>query len=172
MKKLFICLIVFLSLLSITDKNTHITEIPMLTQRVDSTLNEENIYVALLMKNIRFPKVVLSQIMIESGYLTSNLCKKNHNLLGMTVASQRETTALNEAGYAKYSNWFDCIEDYKLYQDYIFSKNDIKTEKQYISFLNRSYAKSPDYKQKLTYLSKRYEFQDKFTFLNYEKNIQ
>ena len=133
------------------------------THKMDS-LNEANIYLALLMNNVKYPEVVISQIMIETGWLTSRLCKANNNLLGMMVPSKRETTAINEKGFAKYTSWIDCIMDYKMYQDYILSKNHITTKKQYIAFLHKNYAKSPTYKTRLTQLSKTYELKNPYNF--------
>ena len=127
------------------------------TATVDSALTENNVYTMLLLYNIKYPEVVMSQIMIESAYLKSKLTKRNNNILGMTVATKRQTTAVNKKGFAKYLNWIDCIYDYKLYQDYILSKNSIISKKQYISFLHRTYAKAPNYKSRLTELSKTYE---------------
>jgi flagellum-specific peptidoglycan hydrolase FlgJ len=134
------------------------------TMRIDSTLSENNIYIMLLMNRIKYPEVVISQIMIETGYLTSKLCKANNNLLGMMVPSKRETTATNNKGFAKYTNWMDCISDYKLYQDYILSRNKIDNKKQYIAFLHRNYAKSPLYKKRLTELSNKYELRNTYNF--------
>jgi uncharacterized FlgJ-related protein len=175
MKKVIMCLSLFLCVVLC---NTYTNSIAVENTKqantlVDSTLNEQNIYLALLLNNIKYPEVVLSQIMIETGYLNSRLCKINNNLLGMMVPSKRETTAINQRGFAKYLNWFDCILDYKLYQDYIFSRNNIQTKKQYIAFLHRNYAKSPSYKKRLTELSKDYEGKNSYNFtFNYEKNIQ
>ena len=126
------------------------------------SLNEQNIYLALLLNDIKYPEVVISQIMIETGYLTSKLCKRNNNLLGMMVPSKRETTAINEGGYAKYTTWIDCILDYKLYQDYILSRHQITSRKQYIAFLHKNYAKSPTYKTRVTQLSELYILKNPF----------
>ena len=130
------------------------------TTIIDSTLNENNVYTMLLMYNIKYPEVVMSQIMIESAYLKSKLTKRNNNIIGMTVPFKRQTTAINKTGFAKYLSWIDCIQDYKLYQDYILSKNNIQTKKQYISFLHRNYANAPQYKTRLTELSKTYELRN------------
>jgi len=118
----------------------------------------------LLLYNIKYPEVVMSQIMIESAYLKSKLTKRNNNILGMTVPVKRPTTAINKSGFAKYVNWIDCIYDYKLYQDYILSKNKIQTKKQYITFLHRTYAQTPNYKSRLTELSKTYELRSPLDF--------
>ena len=167
MKKIIICLSAFLCLLMCNVKNCASNageNAKVETMRVDSALTENNIYFMLLLNNVKYPEVVLSQIMIETGYLTSKLCKVNNNLLGMMVPSKRETTAINSKGFAKYPNWIDCILDYKLYQDYILSRNKIGTKKEYIAFLHRNYAKSPNYKKRLTELSKDYELRNPYNF--------
>jgi len=124
--------------------------------KADSVLSEQNVYFAIIALGIKYPDVAMAQVMIESGSLTSKLCKKNNNLAGMTVPSIRETTAINKTGFAKYASWLQSIIDYKMYQDYIFSKHKITSKKQYIAFLHKHYAKSPTYKAAVTKLAKYY----------------
>lgn len=138
------------------------------TVKVDSALTEMNIYNMLIINGIKYPEVVLSQIMIETGYLSSKLVRTHNNLLGMTVPSKRETTAINKNGFARYITWIDCIVDYKFYQDYVLSRHDIKTRAQYIAFLHKNYAKSPTYKKRLTQLSKEYELRNPYNFTNFK----
>jgi uncharacterized FlgJ-related protein len=133
----------------------------------DTTLNESNVYITLLRLNIKYPEVVMSQIMIESSHLTSRLCRKNNNLLGMTVPGKRQTTAINEEGYAKYKSWMDCVLDYKFYQDYIMSRHKLNTKSKYIAFLHKNYANSANYKSSLISMSKSYELRNPFNFINY-----
>lgn len=130
----------------------------------DSVLNEANVFNSLIAMGIKYPEVVMSQIMLESSNLTSRLCIKNNNLLGMTVASKRETTAINKAGYAKYRTWIESILDYKLYQDYILSKHNLNTRKKYIAFLHKNYAKDKNYSNTLTAMSKEYELRNPYNF--------
>jgi uncharacterized FlgJ-related protein len=129
---------------------------------IDSALNEDNVYKTLIKCGIKYPEIVMSQIMLESSNLTSRLCLKNNNLLGMTVPSKRSTLALNKSGYAKYKSWFESVLDYKLYQDYILSKNNLDTKKKYIAFLNRNYAKDKRYKNTITSMSKEYEIKNTY----------
>jgi hypothetical protein len=156
MKKIIIIIGLGLSII-LSYNGVKIDNNPEKKDVIDSVLSENNVYTMLLLYNIKYPEVVMSQIMIESAYLKSKLTKRNNNILGMTVATKRQTTAVNKKGFAKYLNWIDCIYDYKLYQDYILSKNSIISKKQYISFLHRTYAKAPNYKSRLTELSKVYE---------------
>lgn len=167
MKKILLLTSLFLCLLMYNDHYIKASESTNTNVKVDSTLTEQNIFMVLLRNNIKYPEVVLSQIMIETGYLKSRLCRKNNNLLGMTVPSKRETTALNESGYAKYANWFECIADYKLYQDFVFSKHTFTSKNQYIAYLQKNYAKSPNYKSRLIQLSKEYELRNPYNFMFY-----
>lgn len=157
-KNLFIIVIgLAISLIYIeskADNDNGVMSNPVFT---DSTLNEENVYKALLFFKVKYPDVVISQINLESSHLKSKLCKSNNNLLGMTVPYKRNTTATNSKGFAKYNNWIECIIDYKLYQDYILSKNNLDTKKKYIAYLHKNYAKSSSYKTNLTNLSIEYE---------------
>lgn len=131
---------------------------------INLVLNKNNVYNALIMSGIKYPDVVMSQIMLESSNLTSNLCLKNNNLLGMTVASKRHTTAINKTGYAKYRSWIESIVDYKLYQDYIMSRHKLNTKNKYIAFLHKNYAKDKRYGIILLKMSKKYELRNTYYF--------
>lgn len=166
MKKLLITISVFVCLLFVQLKHLKADETPSKMEYVqDTVLSEDNVYLTLLFYNIKYPDVVMSQIMIESAYFTSKLFKSNNNLLGMTIPSKRQTTALNKNGkYAQYSSWIQSILDYKYYQDWVLSKNKIDNKKQYIAYLHKNYAKSPTYKSKLTKLSQNYELRNPHNF--------
>ena len=155
MKKIILFISIIICLFAINSHNTHNNNNLIIN---DTLLTEHNVYTYLILNDIKFPDVVISQIMLESAHLKSKLCKRNNNLLGMTVPSKRETTAINDEGYAKYKSWMDCIIDYKLYQNYILSRHHITTKKQYIAFLQRSYAESKDYKHNLINISRNYEY--------------
>ena len=164
MKKLLLILSVSLSLFLtssyITVNNNNNNEMA----KMDSVLTESNVYSTLLMLNIKYPEVVMSQIMLESNNLRSRLCLVNNNLLGMTVPSKRKTTAMNKKGYAKYKNWMESIVDYKLYQDAILATHKLDSKKKYIAFLNKNYAKSKDYKKTITAMAKNYELRNTYYF--------
>jgi uncharacterized FlgJ-related protein len=111
---------------------------------------------SLLLENIkqlkiRYPKIVLSQIKLETGCYTSRLCKSQHNLFGMTYPNFRESTAIGiKNNYCIYKNWYDSLRDYKLYQDK-FIQN-INSKEQYYNHLRR-YASDKLYIKQL----KQYE---------------
>ena len=162
MKKLLLILSVSLSICLtssyITINNGNNTEIA----KIDSVLTENNVYSTLLRMDIKYPEVVMSQIMLESNNLKSRLCIINNNLLGMTVPSKRKTTAINKKGYAKYRNWIESLIDYKLYQESVLATHNLDTKKKYIAFLNKNYAKSKDYKKIITAMTKNYELRNTY----------
>ncbi len=98
--------------------------------------------------NIKFPHIVYSQAIQETGYFTSNVFRENNNLFGMKVARLRPTTALGtRRDHAYYKNWMDSVKDYALYQAAYL--NHINTEKGYFEHLSRSYAEDPNYIKRL-----------------------
>ena len=168
MKKTLLILTIIISFITSGFMIVNNNNVETKTSCVDTALNESNVYYALLMSNIKYPEVVMSQIMIESSHLTSKLCKRNNTLLGMTVPGKRQTTAINDEGYAKYKSWLDCILDYKFYQDYILLRHKLNTKSKYIAFLHKNYAKSANYKSSLINMSKSYELKNYFNFTKNE----
>lgn len=96
---------------------------------------------------IEHPQIVLAQIKIESGNLTSGLTKKNNNFLGMKHPRQRPTTSLGEKnGFANFLTWKECIYDYMIWQSRYAKK--LTTEEYYIHIGN-VYAQDSNYVHKL-----------------------
>ena len=85
-------------------------------------------------------KIVLAQIRLESGNLTSFLCRENKNLLGMKFPVRRKTTV------PVYSNYRDCIKDMALWQESSYKKGN---NGDYILHLVNTYAEDPQYIKKL-----------------------
>lgn len=100
---------------------------------------------------IKFPRVVFTQALLETGHFKSELCVKHNNLFGMKKPSKRETTALGAVrhGYARYESWTKSVEDYLLWQNYVLKNKSIETESQYLNFIGHRYAQDPNYKRKL-----------------------
>lgn len=94
--------------------------------------------------NIKFPHIVLAQAMHESNHFTSDIFNENHNLFGFKMAGSRPTTALGvNRKHAYYENWEMSVLDYALYQAAFLRP--IKTEAQYLEYLNKYYAEDPFY---------------------------
>lgn len=95
--------------------------------------------------HIKFPYIVMAQALHESNRYTSDIFFENYNLLGMKVPNNRPTTSLGtRRGHAYYKNWEMCVLDYALYQSAYL--RDIRTESQYLEYLNKYYATDPSYK--------------------------
>lgn len=106
----------------------------------------EEVLQEILKQDIQHPEIVMAQCRLETGNCSSGLCKANHNLFGMKLPKQRETTALGERyNHAYYKSWRDSVKDYKLWQDRFYNGED-----DYYQFLkNQGYATSKTYIQKL-----------------------
>lgn len=95
--------------------------------------------------DIKHADIVLAQIRLETGNLSSTISRKNKNLFGMKYPRKRETTAIGEyLGHAKYKTYADCIADYAIWQKTNYIEGD------YFTFLIEvGYAKDIDYISKL-----------------------
>jgi hypothetical protein len=110
------------------------------------TLDIECIKDYLTKHKVKFSRIVIAQIKLESDNLKSNKATKNKNVTGMRVAAQRFTFAANSHDYgafAEYDALEDCIMDYKAFQ--IQSAFFITTEEQYLEMLGAVYCKDPGY---------------------------
>ena len=110
---------------------------------------KDTVQAALKSLDVKYADVVYAQIMLESGDLKSKLVLMNNNLLGMRHPKKRQTTSTKSThGYATYTDWYACLEDYVLYQQNVLKSKNL-SKKQYIAYLARTYAKDPQYKVKL-----------------------
>jgi hypothetical protein len=107
-------------------------------------LNLRNVLYVIEKIGIREPDIVYAQILLETGYLTSDLCIKYNNLCGMKYPRIRKTKAVGRfKSMSVYRTWQESIEDYKIYQDLYYKGGD------YYQFLNGRYAEDPNYIKKL-----------------------
>ena len=97
---------------------------------------------------VKYPHIVLSQFIIESGNYTSKIFLENNNPFGMKLSWNRATTALGiKNGYAYYSNLRDAIIDYAFMQSSYYRS--AKTEEDYYILLQKSYAEDKEYINKV-----------------------
>jgi hypothetical protein len=84
----------------------------------------ENICIAMDLTGIIHPEIVLLQIRLETGNLSSSLCREHNNMAGMKKPARRRTTATGRTknGYAYYDTWFDSIIDIGLFQQYYIQR--------------------------------------------------
>ena len=79
------------------------TDTLVIRDTIYKPLNKENVYEQLVLNDVPHPKIVLAQSLLETGNYTSSLCKKHNNIFGMRTSK----------GYKKYSDYRECILDYK-----------------------------------------------------------
>lgn len=105
--------------------------------------------------NLKHPDIVYAQAVLESGNFNSYIFKNNNNIFGMKEAQVRNNTARGSVnGHAYYSNWRQSVIDYALFQSTYMRK---LNREEYFRYLDRNYARDPNYSKKLKQIIKRYE---------------
>jgi murein DD-endopeptidase MepM/ murein hydrolase activator NlpD len=119
-------------LLEFADNDTSI----YINVRVDNKeLTIENLYAALKKHGIKFPKIVLAQAILETGYFRSRVCNEHNNLFGLR----------HSKGYYSFDHWEESVIAYKNKVQYKHRDGE-----GYYSFLKRiGYASAPDYINKV-----------------------
>ena len=103
-------------------------------------LNISNLYLALDRNGIIFPKIVIAQALLETGYFTSNICVNYNNLFGLRRPS--------DGSYYRFKNWEESVKAYKDYIQYKYRGGD------YYKFLDKiGYAEDPKYLSKVKRIS-------------------
>ena len=103
-------------------------------------LNINNLYKVMAKYSVKFPKIVAAQCVLESGWMTSNLCVWYCNLFGLFDSRKKD--------YYHFNTWEESVAAYvRLVQ----SKYDPKRDKDYYAFLKRiGYAENMnDYNAKI-----------------------
>ena len=103
-------------------------------------LNRCNLLSELHKQGVHYPHIVFAQSMIETGNLSSFICKERNNLFGMHNPTVRESKTIAKRGdkYAKFSTWQDAVEDMKLWQAMHELNGQEFTDAEYIAFLRTS----------------------------------
>ena len=107
--------------------------IPLLS--VGQTANE--VLKELKKQDVKFPKIVLAQSLLETGWYQCTSCSRDvNNLFGLYDSREKE--------YFKYANWKESIGGYKRGIQYKYKGGD------YYKFLDKiGYASDPQYTIKL-----------------------
>jgi uncharacterized FlgJ-related protein len=147
LKSFFIICLIFLLSSKLTMNNSY--------GNVDVQNNEisfeMNVYCEIIKMNIKFPNIVFTQCLLETGYFTSDLYYNENNLFGMKHPKIRKTTSIgpSKSGYATYNSWIESIEDYSLWQETIINSNLDITEEQYLKLLSKIYSEDKNYINKI-----------------------
>lgn len=100
-------------------------------------LNEEALFEELVRQEVKYPRIVFAQAILETGYLSSNVCKNYNNLFGLYNSRTKD--------YYKFNHWTENVTAYKDMIQYRYS-----SDEEYYSFLKRiGYAEDPKYIIKL-----------------------
>lgn len=104
--------------------------------RPNQELNITNLYKVLAQYNVAFPKIVVAQALLETGYFTSNICLNYNNLFGLRKPS--------DGSYYRFNSWEEAIKAYKYYVQYKYRGGN------YFAFLSHiGYAEDPNYLNKV-----------------------
>lgn len=122
-------------------------------------VNYVTLYEHLIKVGIKFPEIVFAQAVLESGHFRSPLFERANNLFGMQYPIKRETTAISSTnGYSKYENWQESVQDYKLWQEFLFNKRGDLTKAEYLAYLQKWYAEDKRYVIKVKNKVKEFSF--------------
>ncbi len=111
---------------------------------------------ALVDIGIKFPKVVMAQMVHETNWFTSRIYYENRNYFGMKY-NTRGYAIGKHRGHAKYSSYEDSILDYASWQKRVLAlAPDVDTDEEYIALLDNlpickgcRYAEDPNYTQSI-----------------------
>lgn len=100
---------------------------------------------------IKNPKVVLAQMIHETGIWTSAIFVENSNPFGMKCARQRETLCISEnRGHGVFKSFTHALVDYQMWQEKYYPKDRLLDDKEYIEFLvKQGYAEDQAYLNKV-----------------------
>lgn len=136
-------------------KDEKITENDVVLLYIDSENNSfsrRNFYEYLKKINIKFPELVFTQAMKESGF-KSTIWKDNHNPFGMKEANKRPNKQNgSQHGHANYDTWKDACIDYAFYQSYV-GLSKVKTKEDYLQCLKELNYFDTEHPGNETYLS-------------------
>ena len=91
-----------------------------------------NLYVEIIQNGIRYPKIVLAQAILETGWFTSPVCRNKHNLFGLTNPRTGK--------YFEFDHWTESVWAYYTKVQYRYKGGN------YLLWLrNIGYAEDPNY---------------------------
>lgn len=115
------------------------------------------VYNEILEQGLEFPDIVFAQAVLESGGFTSRVSKENNNIFGMRRPTKRPTTSVGAShGYSVYESWRESIEDYRLFQEMLFSKHKF-TRSSYLEYLDKYYSTTKGYKNRVLRIIKNHK---------------
>ena len=108
------------------DKNQAENNLPQLTI--------PNLYKEIIRNGILYPKIVLAQAILETGWFRSSVCKNKHNLFGLTNPRTGK--------YYEFNHWTESVRAYYTKVQYKYKGGN------YLLWLEEiGYAENPMYKE-------------------------
>ncbi|EJW96697.1 M23 peptidase domain protein [gut metagenome] len=110
-----------------------------------------NLYAEILRNNIRHPKIVLAQAILETGWFRSSVCRNQNNLFGLTNPRTGK--------YYTFSHWTESVRAYYTKVQYRYGqKNRINSsDVDYLKWLRDiGYAEDPRYIQAVVQVMKQH----------------
>lgn len=144
----FLMIIILIKSTKIPERKSDIDDVKIELQQpyffLTEVPNDSLVMKALQYYEIKYPKIVLAQSVLETGHYRSKLCRENNNLFGLYNSAKKE--------YFKFSHWSESVEAYKKYVQYKYKEGD------YYNFLDSiGYASDSLYISKVKNIVKRYE---------------
>ena len=107
----------------------------------DMELNLDNLAKALEKYHVKYPRIVIAQALLETGYFTSRVCWECKNLFGLRRPSN--------GSYYKFDHWEESVKAYRDYVQYKYKGGD------YFRFLDLiGYAEDKTYTMKVRQIAK------------------
>jgi hypothetical protein len=124
--------------------NDFVEKIPIIIRENNDSFSEDKLRKEIRHLNLKYEDVLIKQYKLETSSGKSEIFKRNNNLFGMKVATQRPTTAIGEnLNHAYYSNWKECVIDMGFWQ--LQNARDIKSEDEYYQLLDGMYSETNNY---------------------------
>ena len=110
-------------------------------EKPDRELNVGNLAKAIEAYHVKYPKIVIAQALLETGYFTSRVCWEYKNLFGLRRPS--------DGSYYKFDHWEESVKAYRDYVQYKYKGGN------YFQFLDRiGYAEDKTYTMKVRQIVK------------------
>ena len=103
-----------------------------ITKSENPELTIPNLYKEIIRNGILYPKIVLAQAILETGWFCSSVCQNKHNLFGLTNPRTGK--------YYEFNHWTESVQAYYTKVQYKYKSGN------YLLWLDEiGYADNPDY---------------------------